>query len=158
MYKIIFGQFCFKNRESSIIYTKLIIFERKIYFIQIVLYIQYHYYSHYVNPKQANLLQKHVTPTLEHLIDFSLRSNESLNIVEKIAKEVDDLGIFLLSYEMTDTIKTRFNNDLVKTTKEVLHQWIQGKGKHPVTWNTFIQVLRKIGLSVVANEIEDSLN
>ena len=59
---------------------------------------------------------------------------------------------------MTDTIKIRFNNDPVKATKEVLHQWIQGKGKQPVTWNTFIQVLRKIGLSVVADEIEDSLN
>ena len=116
------------------------------------------YYSHYVNPKQANLLQKHDTPTLEHLIDFPLRSNESLNIIQIIAKEVDDLGIFLLSYEMTDAIKTRFNNDLVKTTREVLHQWIQGKGKQPVTWKTFILVLRKIELSVVADQIEDSLN
>ena len=104
------------------------------------------------------MLQKHDTPTLEHLIDFALRSNEFLNIIELIAKEVDDLGIFLLRYEMTDMIKTQFNNDLVKTTKEVLHQWIQGKGKHPVTWNTFVHVLRKIGLSVVADEIENSLN
>ena len=104
------------------------------------------------------MLQKHDPPTLEHLIDFPLRSsNESLNIINKIAMEVDDFGIFLLSYEMTETIKTRFNNDLVKATKEVLHQWIQGKGKTPVTWNTFIQVLRKIRLSVVAAEIEDSL-
>ena len=104
------------------------------------------------------MLQKDDPPTLKHLIDFPLRSsNESLNIVKKIAKEVDDLGIYLLSYEITDTIKTRFNNDLVKATKEVLYQWIQGKGETPVTWNTFIQVLRKIDLSVVADEIEDSL-
>ena len=104
------------------------------------------------------MLQKHDTTTLKHLIDFPLRSsNESLNIIKKIAMEVDDLGIYLLSYEMTDTIKTQFNNDLVKATKEVLHQWIQGKGKMPVTWNTFIQVLRKMELSVVADEIEDSL-
>ena len=104
------------------------------------------------------MLQKHNTPTLKHLIAFPLRSsNESLNIIKKIAMEVDDLGIFLLSYEITDTIKTRFNNNLVKATKEVLHQWIQGKGETPVTWNTFIQVLRKIDLSVVADEIEDSL-
>ena len=104
------------------------------------------------------MLQKHDTPTLEHLIHFPLGSNKFLNIIKIIAKEVDDLGIFLLSYEMTDIIKTRFNNDLVKTTKEVLHQWIQGKGKQPVTWKTFIEVLRKIELSVVADQIEDSLN
>ena len=81
-----------------------------------------------------------------------------MNIIANIAMEVDDLGIFLLSYETTGLIKTQFNNDLVKATKEVLHQWIQGKGEKPVTWNTFIEVLRKIRLSVVAKQIEDSLN
>ena len=105
------------------------------------------------------MLQKDDSPSLECLLYFPLKgSKESLNIIANIAKEVDDLGIFLLSYEKIDTIKTRFNNDLVKATKEVLHQWIQGKGKMPVTWNTFIQVLRKIKLSVVAKQIEDSLN
>ena len=105
------------------------------------------------------MLQKDDQPSLECLLDFPLKgSKESLNIIANIAMEVDYLGIFLLSNETTDTIKTRFNNDLVKATKEVLHQWIQGKGKMPVTWNTFIQVLRKIRLSVVADQIEDSLN
>ena len=105
------------------------------------------------------MLQKDDPPSLEYLLDFPLKgSEESLNIIANIAMEVDDLGIFLLSYATTDVIKTRFNNDLVKATKEVLHQWIQGKGKMPVTWNTFIQVLRKIRLSVVAKQIEDSLN
>ena len=44
--------------------------------------------------------------------------------------------LFIISYKMTDTIKTQFNNDLVKASKEVLQQWIQGKGKMPVNWNT----------------------
>ena len=105
------------------------------------------------------MLQKDDPPSLECLLHFPLKgSKESLNIIANIAMEVDDLGIFLLSYATTDVIKTRFNNDLVKATKEVLHQWIQGNGKMPVTWNTFIQVLRKIRLSVVAKQIEDSLN
>ena len=105
------------------------------------------------------MLQKDNPPSLECLLDFPLKgSKESLNIIANIAKEVDDLAIFLLNYETIDTIKTQFNNDLVKATKEVLHQWLQGKGKMPVTWNTFIQVLRKIRLSVVAKQIEDSLN
>ena len=66
-------------------------------------------------------------PTLKHLVNFPLRSsNDSLNIIKKIAKEVDDLAIFLLSYKMTNN-KTRFDNDLVKATKEVLHQMDSGK-------------------------------
>ena len=104
------------------------------------------------------MLQKHDRPTLKHLIDFPLRSSdESLNIIKKIAKKVDDLGIFLLDYETTISLKTQFNNDLERTTKEVLYQWIQGHGKKPVTWSTFIQVLRKMDFSVVADDIEDSL-
>ena len=103
------------------------------------------------------MLQKNDTPTLEHLIDFPLRPNGSLNIIKKIAMEVDDLGIFLLDHDVTQRIKIQFNNNLASTTREVLYQWIQGKGKQPVTWRTFIQVLRKIELSVVANQIEDSL-
>ena len=51
---------------------------------------------------------------------------------------------------MTDTIKTQINNNLVNVTKEVLHQWIDGKGGILVTWNTFSQVLWKIEMFVVA--------
>ena len=93
------------------------------------------------------------------IINFPLiSSNESLNIIKKIAKEVDNLGIFVLNYTMTALIKTRFNNDLIKATKEVLHRWTQGKDKRPITLNTFIQVLRKIRLSVVADQMEEPLN
>ena len=105
------------------------------------------------------MLQKDDPPSLKCLLYFPLKgSKESLNIIANIAMEVDDLGTFLLSYAMTQVIKTRFNNDLIKATKEVLHKWIQGKGEKPVTWNIFIEVLKKIGLSVVAKQIEDSLN
>ena len=37
---------------------------------------------------------------------------------------------------------------------EVLQQWITGRGKHPVTWKTLIEVLRDIELSALAGEIE----
>ena len=51
---------------------------------------------------------------------------------------------------MTDTIKTQINNTLLNVTKEVLHQWIEGKDEILVTWNTFSQVLWKIEMFVVA--------
>ena len=37
---------------------------------------------------------------------------------------------------------------------EVLKEWIIGRGKHPVTWKTLVEVLHDIELSTLAGEIE----
>ena len=37
---------------------------------------------------------------------------------------------------------------------EILEEWIAGRGKHPVTWNTLVEVLHDIELSALAREIE----
>ena len=36
----------------------------------------------------------------------------------------------------------------------ILEEWIAGKGKHLVTWNTLIEVLHDIKLSTLAKKIE----
>ena len=45
-------------------------------------------------------------------------------------------------------------NDAEQINKEILEQWITGRGKHPVTWKTLTQVLHDIELSTLAEEIE----
>ena len=45
-------------------------------------------------------------------------------------------------------------NNAEEINKEVLEQWIGGRGKHPVTWKTLTQVLHDIGLNTLASEIE----
>ena len=37
---------------------------------------------------------------------------------------------------------------------EILKEWIAGRGRHPVTWNTLIEVLHDTELSTLAREIE----
>ena len=37
---------------------------------------------------------------------------------------------------------------------EILRQWINGRGKHPVTWETLTEVLHDIELNTLAGEIE----
>ena len=44
--------------------------------------------------------------------------------------------------------------DSEQTSMEILEEWIAGRGKHPVTWNTLIEVLHDIELSTLAREIE----
>ena len=36
----------------------------------------------------------------------------------------------------------------------ILREWVNGKGKQPVTWATLIEVLRDIELSTLADNIE----
>ena len=45
-------------------------------------------------------------------------------------------------------------NDAEEINKEILEQWITGRGTHPVTWKTLIEVLRDIELITLAVEIE----
>jgi len=44
--------------------------------------------------------------------------------------------------------------DSEQTSMEILEEWIAGRGKHPVTWNTLIEVIYDIELSTLAREIE----
>lgn len=46
----------------------------------------------------------------------------------------------------------------VDITVEILQQWLQGKGRLPVAWQTFIECLRDAKLHVVADDIEDALS
>ena len=45
-------------------------------------------------------------------------------------------------------------SDCEQTTMEILEEWIAGRGKQPVTWNTLTEVLHDIELSTLAKEIE----
>jgi len=38
---------------------------------------------------------------------------------------------------------------------EVLNEWLSGRGKHPVTWNTLVEVLFDVGLPALAAEISE---
>ena len=45
-------------------------------------------------------------------------------------------------------------NDANEINREIIEEWIAGRGKHPVTWKTLTEVLHDIGLSTLAREIE----
>ena len=45
-------------------------------------------------------------------------------------------------------------NKAEEINKEILEQWITGRGKHPVTWKTLTEVLHDIDLNTLAREIE----
>ena len=52
------------------------------------------------------------------------------------------------------SIANRHRDDAEQINMEVLQQWVNGRGKHPITWKTLTEVLHDIELSTLAGEIE----
>ena len=52
-------------------------------------------------------------------------------------------------------IKCKHRGDVEQINTEILQEWATGRGKKPVSWKTLTEVLHDIGLSTLANEIEN---
>ena len=68
-----------------------------------------------------------------------------------------DFGLFLLEDDNRQRVKAiahSYQNNAEEINKEILEQWITGRGKQPVTWKTLTEVLRDIELTTLAEEIE----
>ena len=53
-----------------------------------------------------------------------------------------------------NSITHKHKNDVGQINCEIIQQWIAGRGKHPVTWETLTEVLRDLELTTLAGEIE----
>ena len=76
----------------------------------------------------------------------------------EIQNDYESLGIQLLndSYGLrVKSIETAQRGDPFRITVVILRQWLQGKGRLPVTWQTLVECLRDANLHVVASYIED---
>ena len=95
-------------------------------------------------------------PTLTECVRFRGRERR-INIPQEIGVKYYQFGILLLEDDTGARIHAiahehRDNAERINT--EVLQQWINGRGKQPVTWKTLIEVLHDIELSRLAREIE----
>ena len=96
------------------------------------------------------------TPNLVELITFPGRSKE-INIPEQIGTKYTSFGILLLNDSNAARVKaieTKYHEDAQEINLEILRQWIEGNGKQPVTWRTLVDVLCKIGLTTLADDIK----
>ena len=63
-------------------------------------------------------------------------------------------GLLLLENDTVCSIAHKHREDPERINIEVLEEWVAGRGKHPVTWQTLTQVLCDIELNTLAEEIE----
>ena len=85
---------------------------------------------------------------------------EFKDIVAEIQNDYEILGIQLLEDSnglRVKSIETAQRGDPLRITVVILQQWLQGQGRLPVTWQTFVECLQSAKLNNVAGYIEDTL-
>ena len=87
--------------------------------------------------------------------------NKFFDIAEEIGTDYERFGTFLLEDNNGNKIKIIERNkrgDVLDINVEILRQWLQGKGRRPVTWQTLIKCVRDSKLTVLSERIESSLS
>ena len=93
-------------------------------------------------------------PTLIDCIRFQGRKRR-INIPHEIGVKYYQFGLLLLENDTIRSIAHKHKEDPERINIEVLEEWVAGRGKHPVTWQTLTQVLCDIELHTLAAEIEE---
>jgi GTPase SAR1 family protein len=100
------------------------------------------------------------TPTLPQLIAFPKLNGSEINVLKKIGARYNVFGIFLLNDDdgsVTDALQKKYMRDSDAINLEISKKWLQGEGKLPMTWVTFLRVLKNIDMKPLAFDIEASL-
>ena len=99
-------------------------------------------------------------PNMSDLSRLEGKKGIFIAIPQQVGTYYSSLGYNLLndhSGAVTRQIIERCLLDGPRIINEIFYQWRQGQGREPVTWRTLIEVLRKIGLSDLAIDIESCL-
>ena len=99
-------------------------------------------------------------PTLETLRYYPV-TNGHIDIAAEIGTKYDKFGTLLLKDKIgniVDSIAKSKRGDPVDITVEILRQWLRGKGRKPVTWQTLVKCLRDTDLITLADNMKNSLS
>ena len=97
-------------------------------------------------------------PTLHELLNFS-GQEKRINIPQAIGTQYTKFGIILLeddSGARVDSIVREHRERAEDINTKILQEWLTGRGKQPVTWETLVEVLQDIELSTLAGDISTS--
>jgi len=82
-----------------------------------------------------------------------------INVPQEVSTKYTLFGILLLEDTNGNRVRNmehKHRGDVEQINMEILQEWVNGRGKQPVSWATLTAVLRDVGLSVLARDIDDS--
>ena len=56
------------------------------------------------------------------------------------------------------SLVTKHREDCEKINMEIVEEWLQGRGAKPVSWRTLTRILKAVKLTVLAQDITDTLS
>ena len=94
-------------------------------------------------------------PELPLFTCLHTRSGDVINIIQRIGAKYQVLGIQLLDDKTGSITEAIIASRPISPAIIVLSMWLQGSGRQPVTWATFITVLKEVGLIELGKDIEE---
>ena len=82
-----------------------------------------------------------------------------INVPQEVSTKYADFGILLLEDTNGNRVRNmehQYRGDVEQINREILREWVIGRGKQPISWATLTEVLQDVGLSVLARDIDDS--
>ena len=70
-------------------------------------------------------------------------------------------GILLLEDKTGAHVRslvTKHSKDCESINLEIVQEWLQGRGAKPVSWRTLTRILKAVKLTVLAQDITDTLS
>ena len=83
---------------------------------------------------------------------------QTINIPQEIGSNYYQFGLHLLddpNGTRVHNLELEYRQNAERINTEILREWVTGRGKKPVTWETLTEVLHDIQLSALASEIEE---
>ena len=99
------------------------------------------------------------SPTLPGFINFPT-ADGVINLAERIGTDYQNFGILLLEDnhgELTAAAEKRHQLVAEEINKDIFKQWLGGKGRKPVSWDTLVLVLRDMKQRTLAGEVSRNL-
>ena len=94
-------------------------------------------------------------PTMMELIRFRGRERR-INIPQEISTKCHQFAVLLLEDSTGARIRSmeqKHSNSTEEINMNIFEQWIEGKGRKPVTWRTLVEVLYDVQLISLADDI-----
>ena len=107
----------------------------------------------------ATIPKKGDKPSLLVLKKFPGKDRE-FNVLERIGKNYADFGISLLEDDdgsKVSALETARLRNPLPICRDIMMEWLQGRGKDPVTYATLVDCLQDADLNTLAKDIDEVL-
>ena len=95
-------------------------------------------------------------PSLTELLSFPGRVR-TINIPEEIGDNYTSFGVFLLKDHTgakVNALAHQHSYNAKEINLAILREWLQGKGRKPVIWQTLVDTLRDSNMNTLADAIK----